>query len=112
MGVRVLQLCGPGHSKPGLVDHRPKDVSDNSSPFGLSSVVIQSGTGSVRRSTFSNRAIPGDGSAITNHGTLDIASSRFIHNGAEVGGAIVNAGVLTIENSEFTGNSATGVGAV
>jgi hypothetical protein len=73
-----------------------------SGAFLLSAVVIQSGTGSVRRST------------IDNGGTLDIAGSRFIGNAADFGGggAIANVGVLTIENSEFAGNVGFTAGAV
>jgi predicted outer membrane repeat protein len=111
-GCAFSNFAGPAILSEGSLTVVQSTFSDNSSPFGVSSVVIKSGTGSVQRSTFSNRFIPGSGSAITNDGTLDIASSRFIHNGAEDGGAIVNAGVLTIENSEFTGNSATGTGAI
>jgi predicted outer membrane repeat protein len=105
-------FAGPAILSQGSLTIIQSTFSNNVSALGVSSVVIQSGTGSVRRSTFSNSSIPGSGGAITNRGTLDIASSRFIGNQAEDGGAIVNAGVLTIENSEFTGNRATGAGAV
>ena len=78
-----------------------------SGAFLQSAVIIQSGTGSVRRSTFLNSTSFVAG-AISNGGTLDITGSRFIGNKADFpgGGAIANAGVLTIEDSEFSGNAA------
>jgi predicted outer membrane repeat protein len=105
-------FAGPAILSQGSLAVIQSTFSNNVSAVGLSSVVIQSGTGSVRRSTFSNSSLSGSGGAITNRGTLDIAGSRFIDNQAEEGGAIVNAGVLTIENSEFTGNRGAGTGAV
>jgi len=85
----------------------------NNGKFLSSPVIIQSGTGSVRRSIFFNNKSFAGG-AINNGGTLDIASSRFIFNSADFpgGGAIANVGALTIENSEFGGNSGYAGGAV
>jgi predicted outer membrane repeat protein len=105
-------FAGPAILSQGSLTIIQSIFSNNVSAVGLSSVVIQSGTGAVRRSTFSNSSLSDSGGAITNRGTLDIASSRFIGNQAEVGGAIVNTGVLTIENSEFKGNRGAGTGAV
>lgn len=77
------------------------------------SSVVNYGSLSVRRSTFSGNAATsatlGDGGAIANQGgELRVMGSTFAGNDAgHHGGAIFSTGSMTIANSTFTGNDAT-----
>lgn len=82
------------------------------------SPVMNNGSLSVRRSTFSGNsatsAASGDGGAISNpNGELRVTGSTFNGNGAgHRGGAIYSNGPMTIDNSTFTDNSALAGGGV
>jgi len=74
-GCTFSNFAGPAIFSQGSLTVVQSTFSNNVSAVGSSSVFIQSGTGSVRDSTFSNSSIDSSGGAITNRGTLHMRAA-------------------------------------
>lgn len=109
---RVIQV------DPGAVFNlRNLTVADGNSAGDIGGGILNGGTLTVTRSTFSNNNAdsPNGGSGIYNDGSLEVTNSTFSGNGTSGGGdggGITNASfrTLTVTGSTFSGNSTTGNG--
>ena len=107
---------GGGIDNSGTLTVRNTTFTDNTAVVG-GGILNEPGTLTVIGSTFidnsANYAGFGDGGGIENYGTATVIGSTFTKNfGGYAGGGIVSYGVLTVRNTTFTDNSAIDGGGI